>query len=163
LVGQPLLAAEPQFSRHIEGVLSRLGCNGGACHGAVKGQAGFRLSLFAGDPVFDHEQIVRQYAGRRINLWHPESSLVLQKATGQVRHEGGKRTEVGSSDYELLRRWIAAGAPLDSPDKSKTTRLHVEPAEHVGKVGERYALKVRAHFADSSSEDVTHLCSFESA
>jgi hypothetical protein len=163
LVGQPLLAAEPQFSRHIEGVLSRLGCNSGACHGAVKGQAGFRLSLFAGDPVFDHEQIVRQYAGRRINLGHPESSLVLQKATGQVRHEGGKRTEVGSSDYELLRRWIAAGVPLDSPDKSKTTRLQVEPAEHVGKVGVRYALKVRAHFADSSSEDVTQLCSFESA
>ena len=33
----------PQFSRHIAAVFSRLGCNGGTCHGAVKGQNGFRL------------------------------------------------------------------------------------------------------------------------
>src|SRR5262245_15961123 len=39
----------PLFSRQIVPILSRLGCNaGGSCHGVVKGQAGFRLSLFGG-------------------------------------------------------------------------------------------------------------------
>lgn len=164
-LASPLLAAEeptPRFSRHVEAVFSRLGCNGGGCHGAVKGQAGFRLSLFAGDPAFDHERLLREYAGRRINPADPASSLLLRKATGQIRHEGGKRTDVGSSDYELLRRWIAAGAPLDTAENSRVTKLQVEPANRVGKTGERYPLKVHAHYADGSTEDVTSLCSFES-
>jgi hypothetical protein len=165
LITPRLLAAEggaPCFSRHVEAVFSRLGCNSGGCHGAVKGQAGFRLSLFAGDPAFDHERILREYAGRRINPADPESSLLLRKAIGQVKHEGGKRTDVGSSDYEILRRWIAAGAAFDTPETSKVVKLQVEPAGHVGKVGERYPLKVQAHFADNSTEDVTTLCAFES-
>jgi hypothetical protein len=165
LIASPLFAAEeatPRFSRHVEAVFSRLGCNSGGCHGAVKGQAGFRLSLFAGDPAFDHERVLREYAGRRINPVDPQSSLLLRKATGQIKHEGGKRTDVGSTDYEVLRRWIGAGAPFDQPESSKVVKLQVDPAGRVGKIGERYPLKVQAHFADNSTEDVTNLCSFES-
>ena len=44
----------PQFSRHVAAVFSKRGCNGGACHGAVKGQNGFRLTLFGADPALDH-------------------------------------------------------------------------------------------------------------
>src|SRR6516162_1943560 len=87
---QPLLAADapaPLFTRHVAAVFSRLGCNSGGCHGAVKGQNGFRLSLFAGDLAADHQRIVREYAGRRINPADPATSLLLMKATGQVRHE----------------------------------------------------------------------------
>ncbi|MBM3774671.1 MAG: hypothetical protein FJW37_05845 [Acidobacteria bacterium] len=41
----PLAAGRPfSFARDIESVLTRRGCNGSACHGGVKGQAGFRLS-----------------------------------------------------------------------------------------------------------------------
>ena len=39
----------PSYQRHVSAVFSKLGCNGGACHGAVKGQNGFRLSLFGYD------------------------------------------------------------------------------------------------------------------
>ena len=51
--GAPAFAEEasPLFHRHVAAVFSRLGCNGGTCHGAVKGQNGFRLSLFGADPV----------------------------------------------------------------------------------------------------------------
>lgn len=31
---------EPLFSRHLVPLLGRLGCNSGACHGAVQGQNG---------------------------------------------------------------------------------------------------------------------------
>jgi hypothetical protein len=152
----------PHFRRHVAAVFSKLGCNGGTCHGAVKGQNGFRLTLFAADPALDHERLLREFGGRRLNLHNPTASLLLQKATGQVSHAGGKRTEAGSPEYELLRRWIAAGAPLDPPEPARQSRLRVTPAEHTARPGESYPLRIEATFADGSSEDVTPLCSYES-
>ncbi len=153
---------KPLFSRHVAAVFSRLGCNAGICHGAVKGQNGFRLSLFAADPALDHDRLVKEFGGRRINLAHPEASLLLLKATGAVAHEGGKRMEAGSPEYEILRRWIAGRAVLDPPDQSRTIALQVTPAEHTARPGETYRLAVQARFADGSTEDVTALCSFDS-
>src|SRR5262245_17075977 len=87
----------PLFSRHVVPVLSRLGCNaGGSCHGVVKGQNGFRLSLFGAQPALDFERLTREVMGRRLNPLDPDRSLILLKATGQAPHGGGKRTEVGS-------------------------------------------------------------------
>src|SRR6516162_7006680 len=109
---QPLFAADaptPLFTRHVAAVFSRLGCNSGGCHGAVKGQNGFRLTLFGADPALDHERLLREFGGRRLNRLNPEASLLLLKATGKVSHVGGKRLAVGGDDYEILRRWIAAG------------------------------------------------------
>src|SRR5438309_12104181 len=94
----------PQFSRHVAAVFSKLGCNSGGCHGAVNGQNGFRLTLFGADPTLDHTRMLREIGGRRLNLNDPANSLLLLKATGEIAHVGGKRTEVGSPDYELLRR-----------------------------------------------------------
>src|SRR3982750_2615462 len=92
----PTAAAEDasSYQRHVTALFSRLGCNGGACHGAVKGQNGFRLTLFAADPALDHERLVREYGGRRLNYHDPASSLLVLKATGQVGHAGGKRMAV---------------------------------------------------------------------
>src|SRR3954469_23327348 len=98
---------EPSYTRHVSAVFSKLGCNGGTCHGAVNGQNGFRLTLFGADPALDHGRLLREFAGRRLDFHSPENSLLLLKATGQVSHAGGKRTEVGNADYETLRRWIA--------------------------------------------------------
>src|SRR5262245_64236371 len=113
LTAAPVRAAEPRFSRHVEAVFSRLGCNSGSCHGAVKGQNGFRLSLFAADPALDHERLLREPAGRRLDLIDPDRSLLLLKATGRVAHTGGRLIAPGGPEYALLRRWVAAGAPLD--------------------------------------------------
>lgn len=153
----------PLFSRHVVPLLSRLGCNaGGACHGTVKGQDGFRLSLFGGNPLEDHGRLTREYAARRISVNDPDRSLILLKATGQVSHGGGKRTAVGSPDYKLLRDWIAAGAPVDDAAKSRVTRLVVSPAEQILKVGETKRFQVTATYTDGASADVTHLCRHES-
>src|SRR4051794_5449335 len=152
----------PRFSRHVAAVLSKLGCNGGTCHGAVKGQNGFRLTLFGADPGLDHSRLIHEFGGRRLNFQTPENSLLLLKATGQVSHEGGKRMAVGDADYETFRRWIAAGAKLDALEPSRITRLKITPAEHTARPGESYRLRVEATFADGSREEVTRLCSFES-
>src|SRR5579864_5557348 len=89
----------PLFSRHVVAVFSKLGCNGGMCHGAVKGQNGFRLALFGADPALDYERIIHEFGGRRLNRQDPGASLLLLKATGKVSHEGGKRMDVGSLEY----------------------------------------------------------------
>jgi hypothetical protein len=152
----------PLFSRHVAAVFSRLGCNGGTCHGAVQGRGGFRLTLFGADPALDHDRLRREFGGRRLNLADPDASLLLQKATARVRHEGGKRMDAGSREYQILRRWIAGGAALDPLERSRVTRLRITPAEQTVEPGQRYLLRVEASFADGSIEDVSDLCSYES-
>ncbi|MSR52595.1 MAG: DUF1553 domain-containing protein [Gemmataceae bacterium] len=162
----PLGAAEPVptdplFSRHVVPIFSRLGCNAGGCHGAVKGQNGFRLSLFGAEPTSDHARLLREANGRRLNRLTFDDSLLLLKGSGTVPHEGGNRMPVGSREYQIVRNWIASGAKLDNLDASRVTRLSVEPGIQTAKVTERYRLQVSAAFADGSNEDVTALCSFE--
>ena len=158
---RPDAVERPLFSRHVVPVFSRLGCNAGACHGAVKGQNGFRLSLFGADPAADHTRLLREANGRRLNQFAPADSLLLFKGTGAVPHEGGNRLNVGTPEYRIVRNWIVSGAKLDDLDASRITRLAVEPALQTVKIGERYHLKVTASFADGTTEDVTALCTFE--
>lgn len=153
---------EPLFSRHVVPLFSRLGCNAGACHGAVKGQNGFRLTLFGADPALDHQRLVREFDGRRLNFQDADKSLLLLKATGQVPHEGGKRIGVGSPEYRLLLAWINTGARLDRPEASAAPRLSAIPSSHSLKRGESLNLQVKAVFPDQTTEDVTAFCSFES-
>ena len=46
------------FERDVEPILTRAGCNAGACHGKARGQNGFALSLLGFDPDFDYAAIV---------------------------------------------------------------------------------------------------------
>src|SRR5262249_20065869 len=131
----------------------------GICHGAVKGQNGFKLSLFGAEPQLDHNRLVREERGRRINPVDPDNSLLLLKATGQAVHQGGKRMGVGSPEYQIIRDWIAQGARFD---QSALTRLTVTPAQQTLQPGQGFALKVEAAFDDGSREEVTSLCTFES-
>ena len=151
----------PLFSRHIVPLFSRLGCNLGSCHGAVQGKNGFRLSLFGAEPAVDHERLLREFGGRRLNLANPDESLLLLKAVARVPHDGGKRTDPGSPEYQMLRAWIAQGAPLDPLDRSPIKRLDVTPLQQTVRPGDSYALRVTAELADGSIEDVTALCTFE--
>src|SRR5947209_9257809 len=103
-------AEEPvRFNIEVMAVLSRAGCNQGACHGNLNGKGGFKLSLRGEDPDLDHAALTRDALGRRIDPLHPAESLLLRKATASVPHEGGRRFEPGSAEYALLRDWITAG------------------------------------------------------
>src|SRR5262249_12319803 len=108
------------------------------------------------------DRLLRQASGRRLNLLDPAASLLLRKATGQVVHGGGPRLTVGSPEYEILRRWIAAGAPADPVEPSRLLRLQVHPARATLQPEANYRLRVEATFADDTTEDVTTLCSFHS-
>jgi hypothetical protein len=96
-----------EFNNHVQSVLARNGCNMGACHGALAGKGGFRLSLRGYDPVTDYFNITRQDRGRRIELAEPAKSLLIAKPSGAIEHKGGLRLPSDSRDYQLLARWIA--------------------------------------------------------
>src|SRR3954466_3969841 len=83
------------FERDIVPILTRAGCNAGACHGKARGQNGFQLSLVGFAPDFDYAAITQEARGRRVFPAAPEQSLLLQKPTAQVPHGGGRRLEPG--------------------------------------------------------------------
>ena len=88
-------AAPPSFLYEVEPILSRAGCNLGGCHGNATGKGGFQLSLRNENPEMDYNALAGQHAGRRVNAFKPEDSLILLKATQAVPHEGGKRFDKG--------------------------------------------------------------------
>ena len=47
--------APPSFVNDVEPILTRYGCNQGACHGKGAGQNGFRLSLRGYAPEMDYQ------------------------------------------------------------------------------------------------------------
>ena len=100
LAGLPLWSARgdappagkaPTFERDVLPVLTRAGCNAGACHGKARGQGGFALSLLGYDPAADHAAIVSEGRGRRLFPAAPEHSLLLRKAAAITAHGGGRR------------------------------------------------------------------------
>lgn len=150
------------FRTEVVPLLSKLGCNAGGCHGKASGQNGFKLSLFGFDAEADHAAIVKEARGRRIFPASPESSLFLVKGAGQVPHGGGRKVAPGSGDYEVLRRWIANGAPASAPDVPKVTRIRVLPTDRVLKPGQTQQMVVLADYSDGSTRDVTRQSEFAS-
>jgi hypothetical protein len=151
------------FRNHVIPVLTRLGCNSGACHGALAGKGGFKLSLRGFAPEEDHFVLTRQALGRRVNPLHPAHSLMLRKPTLAVSHGGGLKLEMNSPEYRLLVDWIAAGAPGPRRDDARVQRLEVFPSEAVLKPTDTLQVVVRAWYSDGRCEDVTRWARFASS
>ena len=150
------VAETPDFQRHVVPLIGRLGCNGRSCHGSFQGQGGFQLSLFGYDFQND-EKAIRP----RIRTKNPQASLLLQKPTEIVEHEGGRRLIVDSWQHRLLKTWVSSGASFSTASTLKS--LELEPAEmRFVRPGSAQPLRVTAHWQDGSSEDVTCLCRLES-
>ena len=156
-------ADEPSFELDVMPILSKAGCNGGGCHGAMAGKAGFRLSLFGYDPKSDYLAITRDARGRRIDLGDPGASLLLTKPTMALAHKGGKRLDVGGDDYKLLAAWIEAGCPGPRAEEKKLVGIDMGPAESTASVGQKAAMTVTARYDDGSTRDVTRWARFTSA
>jgi len=150
------------FRNHVQSVLTKAGCNSGACHGAAAGKNGFKLSLRGYDPVADFNTITRQARGRRIVPSDPGRSLLLTKPSGAVPHKGGLRFEVDSPEYRAISEWIAAGTPAPNESDPRIKRLEILPKATLQKAGATQQLIVRAHFTDGHSEDVTRWAKFTS-
>ena len=158
------------FARDIGGILTKKGCNTSSCHGGVKGQGGFKLSLNALYPREDYKWIVEggtyqvltdEVAGERnprVDLEEPEQSLLLQKPTMQVPHGGGQLFPPNSPDYETILNWARAGAPYgeESEQESvKVERVEVFPKEVVLDLDGAHQLLVTAHLSNGRQEDIT--------
>ena len=151
------------FRNHVESVLSKQGCNAGACHGARAGQKGFRLTLFGFDVDADYTYLTRQAVGRRIVPTDPGRSLILTKPTGLLPHKGGVRLETGSLEYRVLAEWIAAGVPGPKADDPQIVSLEVLPKYSLQSDGATQQLVVLARFSDGHVEDATRWSKYTSA
>lgn len=150
----------PNFQRHITPLLGRLGCNGRACHGSFQGRGDFQLSLFGYDFRADHAALLDPDTGR-VDTDDVAESLILAKPTDADMHEGGKRLDEGSWQYNTLRNWIAAGAKFDNQNVDELDRLEIQPSEiQFQNESQSVALTAIAHWADGTRENVTDLCRF---
>jgi len=150
------------FANHIVPIFTKLGCNGGGCHGKSGGQNGFALSLLGFVPELDFQTLVKENRGRRLLPSSPDFSLLLLKATGTMAHAGGKRMEVGSDEYKLIRRWIASGTPYGKADDPVVTKISVYPEQRIISRNNRQQIAVYAHYSDDSIVDVTQRAQYES-
>src|SRR5262245_5611606 len=150
------------FANQIVPIFSKLGCNAGGCHGKASGQGGFKLSLLGAEPELDYNALVKEARGRRVYLAAPEHSLLLLKASGTIAHGGGKRTDLDSDEYKLLRRWVASGTPYGSPSDPVVTRITALPEHTVLSRQNKQQITVYAHYSDGSVEDVTRRAQYDS-
>jgi len=150
------------FVNDIMPILTKSGCNSGACHAkGGTGQRGFRLSLLGFEPEEDYEHIVKEGKGRRVFPSAPEQSLLVLKSANITPHGGGKQLEVGSPNYATMVRWITEGMAFSPPNDPKLAAIEVEPKRLTMKINTAQQLKVTARFADGSTRDVTRMALYE--
>jgi hypothetical protein len=155
-------AGEISFRNDVIAVLSKAGCNAGACHGNANGKAGFKLSLRGEDPEWDFNALTRDQFGRRVNASDPDQSLILLKPTTEISHEGGKRFAKESWEYRTLRQWVTGGAQADPPGTPSLQKIEVTPTEAILLDPAQTAqLRVRGVFSDGWKRDVTRIAVYE--
>ncbi len=99
----------------------------------------------------------------RVNLKSPAESLLLRKGAALMSHKGKERFAKDSWEYNLLLRWISAGAKIDVAETGEFDRLEVYPKEIIfRRPGETAQLRVLAHWKDGTVEDVTEITRFRS-
>jgi hypothetical protein len=141
------------FRNHVEPVLTKEGCNSGACHGAAAGKNGYA-------PEVDHAVLTRQAMGRRVIKTAPQESLLLLKPTGAIEHGGGVRFTPLSLEYRVIAEWIAAGSPGPMASDPDIKTLTLYPGAVRLKPGDVQQVLVQATYSDGRIEDVTHWSKF---
>lgn len=161
IVVKPWKSEEPPgFRNEVLPILTKLGCNSGACHGAAAGKNGFRLSLRGYAPEVDFDVLTRQALGRRVNKSAPAESLLLLKATAAIEHGGGVRMTTDSPEYRIVADWIAGGCPSPRETDSRIEALTVLPPSVVLKPNSKQTLIVQATYSDGKIRDVTRWAKF---
>src|SRR5215212_2030613 len=70
--GDDTSASPVSFRNEVMAVMSKAGCNAGACHGNKSGKAGFKLSLRGQDPDADLDTLTRDAFARRTDPLDPD-------------------------------------------------------------------------------------------
>ena len=150
------------FENDVIPILSRHACNSSGCHGKAEGQNGIKLSVFGFNPPADFDALTKEGRGRRVLLVQPDASLLLTKAAGGVPHGGGVRIHRGSQEFNILRGWIASGAPWGEPEAPRVVSLQLAPSERVLLSGESQQLRVVATYSDGRTQDVSSMAHYQS-
>ena len=153
-------APPPSFRQDIEPLLTRAGCNMGACHGKLAGQNGFKLSLRGYAPELDYSWLITDLSGRRINPVFPNDSLLILKALAKVPHEGRQRFPEGSRYHQTLVDWMDARVPGPDTNETDAVRMEILPGNRTLRVGETQQLLARAFYQNGRTRDVTWLAQF---
>jgi hypothetical protein len=155
--------APVSFHTDVMAVLSKAGCNAGACHGNRNGKGGFKLSLRGQDPAADFASLTRDLFGRRTNAIEPEKSLILLKPTTAISHQGGKRFAVDSKPYRILHDWIAQGMRFDDSGNTPiVTALEITPDRKVLVAPDNQVkITATAIYSDGAKRDVSDLAVYE--
>lgn len=141
------------FGRQIIPLLTKAGCNSGACHGAAAGRGHLQLSLFGSQPIKDYETLAHTLNGRFVDRQFPAESLLLQKPTENLQHGGGMRLDQSSSDYEQLLSWIRLGLPRGA--MLRLTDLELKFSESELQVDEVTNIQVFGRWSNGQTTDVT--------
>ncbi len=158
------LRAEVSFRNDVMPVISKSGCNAGACHGNANGKAGFKLSLRGESPNSDYHALTHDQFGRRTDAFDPGQSLILLKATAQIAHEGGQRFRKDSEEFKLLVQWIKEGLKNDTDTAVQLTHLEATPSTlYLFDPATSAQIQVTATFSDGVKKDVTRWAVYESA
>ena len=150
------------FRNDVLPVMTKMGCNSGACHGAAAGKNGFKLTLRGYDPETDYYTLTHQALARRTERMEPAKSLILLKPTLTIPHGGGRRFPVGSPEYQVISGWIAQGMPAPQESDARVTAIQVLPREASLRPGAEQQLLVTAVFSDGHTEDVTRWAKYDS-
>lgn len=160
VVSHAMDAPAPNFRNHVIPLFTRAGCNSGACHGALAGKGGLKLSLRGYDPDSDHHVLTRQALARRVDGSDPAKSLILLKPTRTMPHGGGRRFEKDDSDYQVILDWIKAGAHAPQASDPRLDRIEVLPHASLLSLKSEVSMIVRAWYSDGRVEDVTRWSRF---
>ena len=151
-------AQEPDFENQVLAILTKAGCNSGACHGAAIGRGGFQLSLFGQNPDADWTEIARKLNSRRIDVADPENSLLLRKAGEFIEHGGGLRLAADDPDWKTLVDWIGQGGKRHAKDSAgKLLGIELQPQQLTDTLGKEVPVSVWGLFSDGSKQDLTNL------
>ena len=149
-------AVKIRFSTEVVPLLTRLGCNGGGCHGKSTGQNGFRLSLLGFEPDVDYQSLVNEARGRRIFPAAPEKSLILLKATARMPHGGGRLLDESSDDYRILKGWIEQGAIGPQANDPQLVRIELTPQGQILKSKSGHNTIFNLNFTTNSFDSNSH-------
>ena len=149
------------FPNDIVPILTRSGCNSGACHGTPAGKNNFRLSLLGYEPETDFEFLTKESRGRRVAPTVPDKSFMLLKASGQTPHGGGIRIKKGSEAYKTVRRWIQTGLSYGPEGDPTVERIEITPKHRVVAQNAAQQLTVTAFFSDGTARDITRVADYK--
>jgi len=156
----PTIEPPSSFRHEVMPILTRAGCNAGACHGYSLGKNGFKLSLRGQEPKLDYPAIVREEASRRVNVLAPERSLLVSKARGDVPHEGGVRFNRGSLADRIFNDWVQQACPDDRADPAEVVSVRMIPDKLVLRPGQKHRIQLEALYTDGTVRDVSRLGAF---